>query len=581
MSIRALLILVFGTIIAVLVGMVALSRAIVASGEALERVEEQRYRSYKLADEMRQSSDDLTRMARTYVVTAEQRFRDYFEEVLSIRDGEIGRPERYSGVYWDFVVASGARPTQRGKPAKLLDLMRERQFTEEEFDKLDEAKKKSDALARLETIAMHAVNGRFDDGTGNFAIEGEPNRALAIETMFGDEYHKAKASIMESVNTFLRLVEGRTSREVAEERERSHLYTQFGFFLALGAALGAIAAFFLLHRRVVKPARELAARMHDIAVGEGDLTQRMSMSRNDEFGELSRGFNGFVERIHDLMREVSHASQVVASAAAQISAASAQQEASVGEFGRSTSEIAGAASQISATAQELAGTVRDVNETATRTAEAAGRGRGALQETERVMAGLRTAMTRVTKRLASMDARAKEITEVVTTINRVAEQTNLLSVNAAIESEKAGESGRGFLVVAREIRRLADETEAATYDIAASVRKMQTTVAAGVDEMERFAEQVRAGVGAVTSVSGDLGSVTEEVRALTAQFGSVDEGMAHQQDGARQISASMGTLRDGARQTLESLREFARATTHLQTAVGTLRDQVNQFRIHE
>src|SRR5207248_11224302 len=126
-------------------------------------------------------------------------------------------------------------------------------------------------------------------------------------------------------------------------------------------------------------------------------------------------------------------------------------------------------------------------------------------------------------RLAVISERAAGINLVVTTITKVADQTNLLSINAAIEAEKAGEAGLGFLVVAREIRRLADQTAVATLDIERMVKEMQSSVAAGVMEMDKFSEQVRVGVVEVGRISDQLGQIIAAVQVLTERFDQVTE----------------------------------------------------------
>ncbi|MHC5028604.1 MAG: methyl-accepting chemotaxis protein, partial [Planctomycetota bacterium] len=132
----------------------------IADGQA------RRFLSFQLADEVRQSSDDLTRMARTYVVTGDSRFEEYFNRILEIRDGRAPRPVGYHGVYWDFVTATGQRPRPDGEPVALESLMRAYGFTSNEFSLLDEAKDLSDNLVALEERAMHAVKGLFPDSTG-------------------------------------------------------------------------------------------------------------------------------------------------------------------------------------------------------------------------------------------------------------------------------------------------------------------------------------------------------------------------------------------------------------------------------
>ncbi|PON18116.1 hypothetical protein C2W62_09585 [Candidatus Entotheonella serta] len=189
MSIKTTFLIIFATLILIglLVSLVMLTSLIAQNQRASVASEYRRYESFKLADELRQSSDDLTRMARTYVVTGDPVYEQYFLEILAIRNGEQPRPENYSGIYWDFVVATGEKPTSDRPATALEQLMRQMHFTEEEFLQLQEAQNRSDSLVRLENVAMNAVKGQFDDGTGHFTIHKAPDLALALRLMHGKE----------------------------------------------------------------------------------------------------------------------------------------------------------------------------------------------------------------------------------------------------------------------------------------------------------------------------------------------------------------------------------------------------------
>ncbi len=149
----------------------------------------------------------------------------------------------------------------------------------------------------------------------------------------------------------------------------------------------------------------------------------------------------------------------------------------------------------------------------------------------------------------------------VTTITKVADQTNLLSINAAIEAEKAGEYGRGFLVVAREIRRLADQTAVATLDIETMVRQMQDAVGAGVMQMDKFADEVRSGVAQVTKINQMTWEIITEVQSLSSRFQLVNEGMRNQSTGAQQINDAMGANRGRHRGTRRSRSRSSSSAT--------------------
>jgi methyl-accepting chemotaxis protein WspA len=211
------------------------------------------------------------------------------------------------------------------------------------------------------------------------------------------------------------------------------------------------------------------------------------------------------------------------------------------------------------------------------TTTAAASSHAGLTRMETTMQQMEGATRTIAEKLTAIQQRANDITTVVTTITKVADQTNLLSLNAAIEAEKAGEYGRGFAVVAREIRRLADQTAVATLDIERIVNEMRASVAAGVGGMDQFAHEVQQGVEQVRAVGGQLGQIIARVQALTPQFDTVNQGMQAQAEGAQQISEATVQLREAAQQTATSLHESTRAIAQLNLAAQGLHDEIARF----
>jgi methyl-accepting chemotaxis protein WspA len=329
-----------------------------------------------------------------------------------------------------------------------------------------------------------------------------------------------------------------------------------------------------LSRRIAL-AGEIAGR-----VAAGDLTTEVpSADDDDESGRLLQAIGRMSANLRALVTRARQASIELMSTATEFAATSRQQETTVQSFGASTNEIAAAVKQISATSGELLATMEGVNAVAAQTADLAEQGQTGLVTLDQTMDRLAQATTTMAARLAAIREEAADITGVVTTISKVADQTNLLSINAAIEAEKAGEQGLGFLVLAREIRRLADQTAVATLDIESMVKQMQSAVSAGVMEIDRFAEEVRAGVGNVGRIGGQFGQIISQVKTLSERFDSVNHGMRSQSQGARQIGDAMGQLIDGARQTSIALREFNSATESLRDAVAVLKKEIAQFNV--
>jgi methyl-accepting chemotaxis protein WspA len=284
-----------------------------------------------------------------------------------------------------------------------------------------------------------------------------------------------------------------------------------------------------------------------------------------------------IQDLRSLIGKIQYSSITLLATATEIAATSRQQEQSVFDYSASTSQAAAAVNQISATSQELLKTMNEVNQVASQAAQVASTGQQSLAGMDQTMRQLAESTSSISSKLSVISERAANINMVVTTITKVADQTNLLSINAAIEAEKAGEYGLGFLVVAREIRRLADMTAVATLDIERMVKEMQYSVSAGVMEMDKFSEQVRTVVNEVGQIGGQLGKIIASSQGLHRRFDQVTEGMRVQSQGAEQIREAMVRLSEAANQTSLSLREFNKATESLREAVGGLKDEVSRF----
>lgn len=317
-------------------------------------------------------------------------------------------------------------------------------------------------------------------------------------------------------------------------------------------------------------------------VANGDLRSRkISVKSNDETGKMLIAVLKMLQSLNSLVNKVKISSYRVQSTAAEIESGSKQQEEAINDFGNSTNEIAAAVREISATAHELSNTMGSINQVAMETATLADNGYSSLQEMESTMSQLAEASSMFSSRLAIISEKASDINKVVTTISKVADQTNLLSLNAAIEAEKAGEFGTGFAVVAREIRRLADQTATATLDIDQTVKEMQSAVSVGVMEMDKFTEEVRLSVASVKMVSSQLEDVINKVQTLTEEFSNISHGMQSQSEGATQITDAMISLAESAQQTADTLQDFRMASENLTQAVTILRSEIARFKIDE
>ena len=346
--------------------------------------------------------------------------------------------------------------------------------------------------------------------------------------------------------------------------------------LLVAVAAAAICGYLLL-RAITVPMQSIV----DLLVGMrgGDLRQRLALNRKDEFRTVEDGFNQMNGELNTLVGQAQRTAIQVTTSVNEIAATARQQRATATEAAATTTEIGATSREISATSRDLVRTMTEVSGAAEQTAGLAGTGQVSLSRMEATMRHVMDAAGSVNAKLATLNEKAGNINQVVTTIAKVADQTNLLSLNAAIEAEKAGEYGRGFSVVATEIRRLADQTAVATYDIEQMVREIQSAVAAGVMGMDKFSEEVRRGMSEVTEVGDQLSQIIGQVQSLAPRVQMVNEGMQAQAGGAEQINQALMQLSEAAQQTVESLRQSSQAIDELTLVANDLRTGVSRFKI--
>jgi len=334
---------------------------------------------------------------------------------------------------------------------------------------------------------------------------------------------------------------------------------------------------FLLMRSIMSPMQRIVSILE--VMRTGDLSRRLNLDRKDEFNAVETGFNDMMTELTGLVSQAQRSSVQVTTSVTEIAATSKQQQATATETAATTTEIGATSREIAATSRDLVRTMTEVTTAADQASILAGSGQQGLARMEDTMHQVMGAADLVNAKLAILNEKAGNINQVVVTIVKVADQTNLLSLNAAIEAEKAGEYGRGFAVVATEVRRLADQTAVATYDIEQMVREIQSAVSAGVMGMDKFSEEVRRGMFEVTQVGEQLTQIIHQVQALAPRVLMVNEGMQAQATGAEQINQALVQLGDASSQTVESLRQASFAIDELsQVAVG-LRSGVSRFKV--
>lgn len=267
---------------------------------ALEDAYQMQYKSLILAQELRQSSDDLTRMARTYVITGNPMFEEQFKRVLNIRNGESPRPNRYNGIFWDFYSLGDKKPIFDGELVSLRELMKRANFPESELNLLYQSQNESDDLTNLEHKAMNAIKGIFQDEMGNYTIKAEPDFKLAREIMHSNEYHQAKIRIMKPLDEFYKAFEARTKQKVDEARVVVKNLEFYVNVIVLFSIILFLMSFFIILFRIVYPIDFLRNVM--LKLSSNDMSVELEKNKyEDEVGDMIGAVQIFKDNTQKLL----------------------------------------------------------------------------------------------------------------------------------------------------------------------------------------------------------------------------------------------------------------------------------------
>jgi methyl-accepting chemotaxis protein len=356
------------------------------------------------------------------------------------------------------------------------------------------------------------------------------------------------------------------------------LATTLGMGFAL-IILVVVALGLLLGRMVLSPIAHTAQMVEDLAQGQGDLTKRLHVTSNDEIGRLAQGVNLFLDDLHALINRVVEGSRQVAQASDELAAASEQLAKGASEQSQLAQQVAGAVEEMSHTTTEVSKNAGVVASAVDEASKAAGRGGEVVAQTVVGMRRIAETVADVGKTIDALSHRSREIGEIVQVIDEISDQTNLLALNAAIEAARAGEQGRGFAVVADEVRRLAEKTAKATKEITEMIRGIQAEAVGTVSSMGEGQEEVERGVALAESAGGSLREIVETVGRVTGQVGQITVAAEQQREAAQDISSSIERVALVSRDNASGIQQSAQATQTLSRLAAEMQQLVGRFKL--
>ncbi|MGR2739862.1 methyl-accepting chemotaxis protein [Billgrantia sp. Q4P2] len=552
LSVKAIFRILFSVVFGLTLLILAASYASQQAEKTLETATESRYQSFLLATELRQSSDALTRLARTFVITGDPKWTQQYQEVIDIRAGSQPRPQHYERIHWDFLAADQPSPHPMGEPAGLLDLMRQAGFSEQELEQLAEAQRRSNDLVELETEAM-ALAERAHRATGGASARAvEANLQRARRMMYGEDYHRYKANIMEPIDEFYALLDARTAGAVADASRMRDLWSNIALALAAALVIAVATLLWWGYRGILGQLGAEPAKVRKLVerISQGDLSTTIELK-----GIKPQSLLSSLARMQDALRKVvktvREGSEGVAAGTAQIAAGNT-------DLSQRTEEQASNLQQTAASMEQITSTVQNSAETATHAEKLANGASEAANQGGEVV-------SQVVATMADIQSSSKRIANIIAVMDEIAFQTNILALNASVEAARAGEQGRGFAVVAQEVRSLAQRSSASAQEI----RQLIQDSVAKIDAGSELASQA----------GGTMREIVEQVRNVTRMIGEISAATAEQTIGIAQVSDATTQLDAVTQQNASLVEEAAAAADSLDRQARHLVEAVRVFKL--
>ena len=539
------------------------------AGKQLEESYRQQYVSYLLADELRQSSDDLTRLGRTYVITKDPAYEQQYMRILAIRNGEQPRPDGYNRIYWDFVAANGQNPRPDSNVRRgLIDLMKDAGFTDGELAKLNEAKNNSDALVNTEVAAFKLVQQSDGDLVAN--------QQKAIAMMHDKAYHQNKGRIMSPIDDFYVMMEQRNHEAVESAIANTDMLRYL--FIALGLVL----MFFLwrtyrsLLDLVGTSVEQLKTDLHMMA--EGDFSRPIKVPAGSKesliglLGGMQTTLKGIIAKVSHSTEELSHSADSIAQIAEQTAQFATDQQTS-------TQTMAAAIEELVVSISHLSDNATHADELSKVSANTLEEGSGVIKETLGSIENISTTVGDAASTISELNGHTQQISEIIGVIRGIADQTNLLALNAAIEAARAGEQGRGFAVVADEVRNLASRSAASTQQITGMISKIQSGADASIRSMENAVNNVSRGVTLANQTGEAIASIQSHASNLTGLMGEISHTLREQSTAANEVVSTVGNITSLSEQSGDAARHVSQEAAKLKQLSRVLRQEMGHFKL--
>jgi len=410
------------------------------------------------------------------------------------------------------------------------------------------------------------------------ASNTRPGRSTAIEMSFGtaaQAFNAMRNTINSLSDIMLKLVDNAAD---SGEATVTSANTHITIIIIIGLALSALVAF-ILPSVIITPMKRLLAHLEDVAEGEGDLTVRLEVNSHDEMGRVADAFNRFVSKIHKLIGSSIDSTRQLAGSTQQLTVVAAESSQAVAQQMSELDQVATAITEMTATVQEVARNAGSAAAAARDADSQANQGKHVVIETIETINELAEAVQHSADVINMLKDESTNIGTVLGVIKSVAEQTNLLALNAAIEAARAGEQGRGFAVVADEVRQLASRSQQSTQEIEKIIQALQGRAKDAVQAMEEGRDRANRSVTQAASAGQALEEITRAVSTISDMNTQIASAAEEQSAVTEDINRNTVSIQTLANKAAEGSSHTAAAADELAALADLLRRELSQFKV--
>ncbi|EED27869.1 methyl-accepting chemotaxis protein [Vibrio sp. 16] len=536
-----------------------------------------RYQSYQAADELRQSSDDLTRLGRTYVLTGDETYEKMYMDILAIRNGDKPRPQNYHTIYWDLVLNYGEKPKPDGKRVSLQAMMEDLGFTDKEFRLLKEAQGNSDALVNMEVRAMNAVKGLYPDASGNYTKRGEPDLVMAAQLLHSKQYHQEKAKIMAPIDEFFTALEARTSSQFNNAAQDVRTTVLIGNISLIAVFVIAIVGYVIVNRKVVKPIDDMAKVLKQVDV-DSDLTLRVEDGSQNELGVIGTTINKVLVSYATTITKINQVNSTISQISEAIQGITQRNITMANQQNQEMEMAATAMEEMTAALSNVAQSTNMAEEYAGSAEKEASTSKQVFDKTTSEFGQLEGEFLNTAEIIQQLAEESNNVGNVLDVIKAIAEQTNLLALNAAIEAARAGEQGRGFAVVADEVRSLAQRTQDSTGEIEGIIQTLQEKAKQSTVTIQSSSEKMqstRENMGVANDALGTIQGSAIEIHKLNTSIAAATEEQLTVSD---EISGNLSNIKNLSSDMNEAINQLEPIVLDLKRNVDDLNGAIHHIR---